>query len=132
MLERWHGEYICKVHDLEAIEHNDLQPLVRRNCARLVRDTRNAFPLVVIETLTDTRPSQTVFCKEYAIFLQSGYWWRAPNVKVRLVYDLRGMGKIHIARQDFDALYDAFFPDPWKDNTVVEGLEADLHRAPAS
>jgi hypothetical protein len=126
--ERWQREWTGKPRDLELIERNDLQPLVRKNCAKLVRDTRANFPALLIETLTDVRPRQTVFIREYAIFLQSGIWWRVPSVKVRLVYDLRGAGKIHIARQDFDALYETFYPNPWKDNTLVEGLETELQR----
>jgi hypothetical protein len=128
MTNGWHREWLCKPHDLEMIEKHDLLPLVKARCAWLVRDTRRDIGTVLVETLADITLPRTVYYREYVIFLESGLWWRVPRVHIRLVYDLRGLGKLDISQADFQALYATYFPGTRHETAVVEGLEAELHR----
>jgi hypothetical protein len=126
----WKGDWIGKPRDLELIEKNDLQQMLRDKCAKLVKDSRHNVGAFLIETLTEKPVRYKVYEKVYLIYLQGGLHWDVPFVKVRLVYDLRGsgIGKIHMSNEDFFDLYETYFPTQWKDTDVVEGLQAQLHR----
>ena len=134
MTNGWHREWVGKVRDLEKIEANDLQPMVRENCAWLVKDSRRDLRSLLVETLTDEMVQPAVYVREYVIFLESGLWWRVPTVRVRCVYDRRGIGKgkLDISHADFNALYVTYFPHGRREHTIVEGLEPHLHRVRVS
>ncbi len=120
----WHREWHCKTADLRKLEEHDLQRMVEKNQAWFVKDTRKDFGVALAEIWTGEPMTRTVYYREYIIFLESGYWWRVPHVRVRLVYDLRGQGKVDISKEDFNALYDTYFPGIKHDRSVtVEGLE---------
>ena len=125
----WHREWLCSIRDLERIEENDLKRMVRDNCAWEVKDTRQDFGVALAEVWTGEPRTRTVYCVEYVVFLESGFWWRVPHVRVRLLYDRRmNQGKLDISKADFEALYDTYFPGSKHDRTVmVRGLEGDVH-----
>ena len=127
----WHREWVCSTRDLELIEQNDLQPMVKKNCAWFTKDTRHDFGVILVDIWTGEEHTRATHYREYVIFLESGFWWRVPWVRVRLCYDRRGQGKLDMSQADFQALYDTFFPGTKHDRTVmVEGLESSLYRLP--
>jgi len=126
--DRWHREWLCSTRDLERIEQYDLQPMVTRNMAWFLKDTRRDAGVILAEVWTGEPHSRAVYYREYLVFLEAGLWWRVPHVRIRLVYDRRGQGKVDISKEDFEALYDTYFPGVKHDRRVtVEGLEGWLH-----
>jgi hypothetical protein len=98
--------------------------MVKKNQAWLAKDTRNDFGVTLAEIWTGRPMTRVVYCREYIIFLESGYWWRVPHVRVRLVYDMRGQGKLDMSKEDYLALYDTYFPGSKHDRSMtVQGLE---------
>lgn len=124
----WLGE----VEDLEFIEQNDLQAMVRDHSAELVSDSRMSLGKFLVEEWTGKPLQHAVWVKTYVIYLKGGLKWRVPQVLIRLVYDTREKCacKIDMSQAHFQDLYACYFPGPNHDVRVVEGLEAQLHRIP--